>query len=152
MKMRYLLNLIAVMLLVFLSSSFMVKKTPASTYNLIVIVTNIRNTTGTMQLQLYRTQESFEGEYPYKTFRMSKKDVTGNTMSYTMSNLDADTYGVALLDDENNNKKMDYGIALPKEGFGFSDYYHTAWSKPTFYKFNFFLNKHRTVYMKIRYM
>lgn len=105
-----------------------------------------------MQFQLYRSQKAFAAETPYKTFRISKKTVKNKTLRYTITGLAPDHYGVALLDDENNNKQMDYGWALPKEGFGFSDYYHTAWSKPTFYKFKFYLKSDKSVVMKVRYM
>lgn len=47
---------------------------------------------------------------------------------------------------------MDYGWVYPKEGFGFSNYYHTGWSKPTFYEFNFNLKADKSVGMKVRYM
>ena len=63
------------------------------------------------------------------------------------------TYGIAILDDENNNQKMDYGLLLPKEGFGFSDYYHTGMSQPDFRKFSFVMgNASKTVFIKLRYL
>lgn len=130
----------------------MVKGPPATTYVLNIEITNIRNSKGTMQLQLYRSQEKFAKESPFKTYRISKKGVKGHTLRYTISNLVKGNWGVALLDDENSNKKMDYGMVMPKEGFGFSDYYHTAWSKPTFYKFKFYLKADKSVTMKVRYM
>ena len=64
-------------------------------------------------------------------------------------------YGLSLLDDENNNTKMDYNfIGLPKEGFGFSNYYHTGFTKPHFntFKFKHLKNNLAKVVIKVRYM
>jgi len=152
MKVKYLLHCGLLMVILFSSSSFSLRKVPATTYTISVEVTNIRNSKGTMQLQVYRSQKAFAAETPYKTYRISKKDVKGHTLRYKIKGLSAGNYGVALLDDENGNKKMDYGWVLPEEGFGFSDYYHTAWSKPTYHKFKFNLKADKAVTMKVRYM
>jgi len=41
--------------------------------------------------------------------------------------LEPGIYGLSLLDDREQRRKMEYNFArLPKEGFGFSDYYHTG--------------------------
>jgi uncharacterized protein (DUF2141 family) len=133
-------------------SSFVLKEPPTSTYTISIKVTNIRNTKGTMQFQVYRTQKAFAAETPYKTYRISKKSVKDKTLRYKISGLVAGNYGIALLDDENSNKEMDYGWLMPEEGFGFSDYYHTGLSKPTFYKFKFYLKSDKSVVMKVRYM
>jgi uncharacterized protein (DUF2141 family) len=125
---------------------------PVNYYTVKIKVTNIRNNKGTMQFQVYRNQETFGKETPYKQFRISKKDVKNKTMTYEIKGLKAGVYGIALLDDENSNKKMDYSWLVPTEGFGFSDYYHTAWSKPKFYYFDFELSSHKSVTMKVRYL
>lgn len=122
------------------------------THDITVKVTNIRSKKGRIQLQLYRTGKSFAAETPYKQYYVSKKSMKSKSVSYTIRGLKTGTYGVALLDDENANKKMDYGWVMPKEGFGFSDYYHTAWSKPKFSQFKFYLTADKSVTMKVRYL
>lgn len=152
MKLKYLVNYCLGLLVFITSSSFSLDNPPANTYTISIKVTNIRNSKGTMQFQVYRSQAKFAAEVPYKTYRISKKDVSGHTLRYKIKGLPAGSYGVALLDDENSNKKMDYGWVIPEEGFGFSDYYHTAWSKPTYHKFKFYLKADKSVTMKVRYM
>ena len=115
-------------------------------------VTNIRNTKGTMQIQIYTNNTDYKNEEPFKSFRFSKKTVKDKTMKINVKGLTPGTYGVALLDDENSNKEMDYGLLLPIEGFGFSDYYHTGWSRPTFYDFDFKISTSKSVVMKVRYL
>ncbi|MGB0914438.1 MAG: DUF2141 domain-containing protein [Crocinitomicaceae bacterium] len=113
---------------------------------------SVRNKKGRIQVQIYRNSETFKAETPWKTRYVSKAELSGGKVSFKIYNLPSGTYGLALLDDENRNTKMDYSWLVPTEGFGFSDYYHTAWSKPKFNDFKFELNSHKTVTMKIRYL
>ena len=149
--MKYILKFLIVLPFVILLSSFRVKS-PDTTYTISIEITNIRNSKGTIQLEVYRSQKAFEVETGYKTYLISKERISGNTLSYKITGLEPGEYGLALLDDENNNEEMDYGWGMPKEGFGFSDYYHTGWSRPTFSDFNFSLDENRVVMMKVRYM
>lgn len=134
---------------------FMGLRTPApkpAVYTITVKVTAIRNTSGRLQIQIYRDQKTFAKETPWKVYRVSKKDVKDHYLIYTIEGLSPGTYGLALLDDENSNTKMDYGLMFPKEGFGFSDYYHTGWSRPEFDDFKFELSEDRHVKIRIRYL
>ena len=149
--MKNAINFLLVLPFVILTSSFkLISLHP--TYNVSIEITNVRNKEGTIQLEVFRSQKEFEEEVAYKTYLISKKDISGNTLNCLIKDLEADTYGFALLDDENNNKKMDYGWGIPKEGFGLSDYYHSGWSKPVFKDFKFFLDADKSIRMKIRYM
>ena len=48
---------------------------------------------------------------------------------------------------------MDYGWFLPKEGFGFSDYYETAMKRPKFDDFDFILTAEtKEIVIKVRYL
>ncbi|WP_343747739.1 DUF2141 domain-containing protein [Fluviicola sp.] len=123
-----------------------------SYYSITVKVTNIRNNSGKLQLQIYRTAENFKKEIPWKVRLFEKDAVKNNTMTCVITGIEPGEYGVALLDDENANKEMDYSMFVPDEGFGFSDYYHTAWSKPKFESFKFQLKEDKTVTIKVRYV
>lgn len=143
---------IILLLIPFILGSFSMKSEAEEVHDVTVKITNIRNKKGKIQLQLYRTGQSFADENPYKQVYVAKKSVNNGTLTYTIRGLKTGTYGIALLDDENGNKTMDYGWAMPEEGFGFSDYYHTAWSKPKFKQFKFYLTADIKVSMKVRYM
>lgn len=128
-------------------------KTSAPVYHTITVkVTNIRNNSGKLQLQVYRTAENFKKQIPWKVKLFDKDGVKNNTLTCTIPGVEDGEYGVALLDDENANKEMDYSMFVPDEGFGFSDYYHTAWSKPKFENFKFQLKDDKTVTIKVRYV
>lgn len=149
MKM-YFGNKIRVAVLV-LCSSFMIPE--SHTHNVHVKITNIRNNKGRIQLQIYKDQSSFAKETPWRTKLISKQDLKGSTLNYVIPGLADGTYGIAILDDENRNTEMDYSFLVPKEGFGFSNYYHTAWSKPEFNDFKFSIKgADEEVSIKVRYL
>jgi uncharacterized protein (DUF2141 family) len=118
-------------------------------------VTNFESSDGGIVLGIYRDQSSFDAEKPAlnKVFQKGS-NVSGSTLKVSF-NLDPGTYGIALLDDENSDQKMNYNwIGWPKEGFGFSNLYHTGLSKPSFSSFKFSVVKGQriAVTIKVRYM
>lgn len=121
---------------------------------LTVHITGIRSDKGSIRLAFYNTAESFDDEKALFTKTCSKAEMKNGQLTVIYKGLLPGVYGLALLDDENNNQKMDYGMVLPKEGFGFSDYYHTGMTRPRFDKFdfNFGSSDNKTVEMKIRYL
>lgn len=125
---------------------------PDEYYDITVKFTNIRNSKGRIQLQFYRSQTHFANENPWKTIQIEKTGMKNNSFSYKIENIPAGNYGICILDDENENKKMDYSFMMPTEGFGFSDYYHTAWSKPKYEDFKFNLHANKDIVIKVRYV
>lgn len=121
-------------------------------YSIKLKITNVRNSSGRIQVQFYRSQESFDNQTPWKVVQVPKGQMKEKTIYYEINDIPEGTYGIAVLDDENSNKEMDYSLFKPKEGFGFSNYYHTAWSKPKFDDFKFLLNKNTDVSLKLRYV
>ena len=118
-----------------------------------ITITNVRSNNGKVQLQVYRDQATFSKETPYKVYYVSKSEMKNNTLHYKISDLPEGTYGIAILDDENNNKKMDWSfIMLPKEGFGFSNYFLSALRKPKFDDFKFYLKGEISVSVKVKYV
>src|ERR1700752_2622700 len=116
-------------------------------------ITNLRSSAGSIVLAFYNTQESFSKEEPLFRRTVSKATFKNGIVSVTYTDIKPGTYGIAMLDDENGNIKMDYGLILPKEGFGFSEYWHTGLTKPTLDKFDFILkNEPKTVEIKVKYM
>ena len=103
--------------------------------NVEVTVTGIRSEKGQIAVGVFVDDESFRTEKAFLEPRFPKKGMAGGTMTFTLT-LEPGVYGLSLLDDENSNGQMEYGmLGIPKEGFGFSDYYHTGFSKPRFNSF-----------------
>lgn len=133
-------------------SSFKITPDP-TTYTVTISVNNIRNNKGQLQFKVFKDQDSFADEVAYKIYRIPKKNVSNGRLTCTLKGLPPGTYGVAMIDDENANKEMDFGLMFPKEGFGFSDYYHTSSiSRPVFDDFKFKLDADKKVSVKVRYM
>ncbi len=125
----------------------------APNYHTITIkVTNIRNNNGTIQLQIFRSSENYNKGLAWKVKVVDKSEMKNNSLTCTFTGIEEGEYGIALLDDENKNKEMDYTMFMPDEGFGFADYYHTSWSKPKYENFKFSLKGDRTMTAKIRYV
>ncbi|MGH1336773.1 MAG: DUF2141 domain-containing protein [Aureispira sp.] len=116
-----------------------------------IIVDNVKSAKGSIALGLYKDQTSFSKEEPFKKIIVPKRNYKNKQVQFNIS-LPKGTYGIALLDDENDNKKMDYSFAFPQEGYGFSNYYHKGWSRPSFSKFDFYHNgQQSTVKITVQY-
>ncbi len=146
-------------LLFFVFSSFKVLKKNDELKNesgntLTVIIKNIRNKEGRLQVDLYKNQEEFEARSSDEKRRayVYKSSVSNGRIIHVYKNVPDGVYGIALFDDENKNGKIDYGWIMPKEGFGFGDYYHTKWSSPNFNDFKFSLKEDKTLVIVVRYL
>ena len=117
-------------------------------------VSNLRNEDGSVLVSVFRDQKGFEDEKPLKTVRIPKQGKVKDGMLSSEISLPAGTYGMALVDDENDDGNMDYNwLGMPKEGFGFSDFYLSGLSRPVFSDFSFELNEgKKVVETKFRYL
>ncbi len=92
--------------------------------NVNVRIEGIRSEKGQILIGVFKDSESYLKEEPYVNKIFSKEPVTDGEMSVSFS-LEPVVYGLCLLDDENNNGKMEYNFpGMPKEGSGFSDLYY----------------------------
>jgi uncharacterized protein (DUF2141 family) len=117
-----------------------------------VNITGIRNNKGVLRLAFYMDEESFNKDTPLYEKIFSKENIKSKTFSVEFLDIPKGVYGIAVLDDENNNGKMNYSFfGLPKEGFGFSNYYHTGMKRPKFNDFKFHFKEDLIVEIVIRY-
>jgi uncharacterized protein (DUF2141 family) len=117
-------------------------------------IKNIKTNNGTIRVGFFKDDASFDKEKAFKSVPATKETLSNGVLT-VKTQLEPGVYGASLLDDENNNGKMDYNfIGIPKEGFGFSNYYHAGFTKPKFQKFQFEVKAATTakVEMVIRYM
>ena len=138
----------------FLCFIFLLGNPKLQAQNLEVVFSGIRSNEGRIRLEVFIDEEGFEKEKGIMIKYFNKINLVKGEMTVKFD-LPPGTYGLALLDDENNDDKMNYSfIGLPKEGFGFSNYYLTGLFKPKFEVFKFTLSKgqKQKVHMKIKYM
>lgn len=126
----------------------------ATSQNIEVLISGIRSNKGQIVIGIFKNNESFQDEKPFISKKIEKKNISNGEMTVTFS-IDPGVYGLSLLDDENNNCKMNYNLfGLPEEGFGFSNYYSTGFTKPEFDKFKFKVNNNQKqkINIKVRYL
>lgn len=119
-----------------------------------VLVKGIRSIKGSIVIGVFENEKDFKDDNAYITRVYTKTMVSNKNMSVVFP-LEPGEYGLAILDDENDNRKMDFNFfGIPKEGFGFSDYYSRGILRPKFDKFKFKLEKDqkKKILVKLRYM
>ncbi len=108
--------------------------------NIELTIKGITSTDGNLLVGVFIDEESFRKEIPFKEFYFSKRDQIDGELKVNLT-LEKGTLGISLLDDKNNNKKMDFNfLNIPKEGYGFSNYYHKGLRRPRFEDFKFYCN------------
>lgn len=139
-------KLISVLLLLFCATS-------AFSQSLSIEISGIRSSKGKICLAFFRNEKDFKSENPAFTKTIYKSQAKNGSINVKYTDIKSGQYGIALLDDENGDGKMNYSFFIPIEGFGFSDYYHTGLRKPAFSQFCFnFKDVDKTIKIKVRYM
>ncbi len=94
-------------------------------------VTGLKNDKGFVQLVIYNNAKNFPKDGKY--YKLYKLKITGKKSILTVKNMPPGTYAIALMHDENSNKKMDKNmVGIPKEGFGFSNNPRVVFKEPTY--------------------
>lgn len=121
-------------------------------YTLKIEFENIRFTQGQLLIGIYHDEESWKRRKPAREILVSKKDILNGMITANIEGLSPGNYGLAVLDDANSNEIVDFGWVFPKEGFGFSNYYHESLRLPRYKDFAFDLAQDLTVKVKFRYL
>jgi len=119
-----------------------------------VTISGLRNAKGNIVIGVFKDEATFQKETAFLSKSFIKKEIVGGKMKVTIS-LEPGVWGLSLLDDENTSGLMEYNfLGIPKEGFGFSDYYHSGLTKPKFKDFKFSVEKgqKKQILIKIRYI
>ena len=147
MKMNHKSIYLSIILLILLNA------TGLNAQNVEVTITGIKSQKGQMVVGVFTDDLSFRKEHGILKTMVPKTNLSDGTMTFSLS-LEPGLYGLSVLDDENCDGKMDYGmLGMPKEGFGFSDYYHTGLKKPKFDSFKFTVDNGQVkkITVKMRY-
>jgi uncharacterized protein (DUF2141 family) len=100
---------------------------------------NLRNDIGVIRVGFYKNNASFKQETPFLKKSFQKDNLLNGQLLVNVT-LPFGIYGIAILDDENLNGKMDYSFLIPKEGYGFSNYIHSGFLRPSFDDFKFIVD------------
>jgi len=117
---------------------------------LIVEISGIRNKDGLIRLAFFVSEANFRSEKPTFERMLNKSSVQNGKLVVRLDSIPPGIYGIALLDDENRNGKLDYRFVIPKEGIGFSNYEHHGIKRPVLSNFSFLLKKNVILRIPIR--
>ncbi|MEH1942300.1 MAG: DUF2141 domain-containing protein [Nostoc sp.] len=124
---------------------------PTATLN--VVVNGIHHQKGEICFRVYATEKGF----PMSSSSGSQSGcakITGNTVKKEFSGLKPGTYAVAVVDDQNGDRKLNKDFfGIPKEGFGISKNPTVSiqTGTPKFRDASFVVNKNTTVNINMKY-
>ncbi|MBN2263891.1 MAG: DUF2141 domain-containing protein [Prolixibacteraceae bacterium] len=119
--------------------------------NINIVIEGLRNKQGQVILNFYSNSKTFDKEEPEHTFVYPKSPGTNGKMIIDNLQLPTGTYGIALIDDENSNGKLDFRLMIPREGFAFSNHPFTKHRKPDFEAFSFEHSNNSYVHFEVYY-
>ena len=129
-----------VIVLILLTNFFKTDFICQESKTLLINFSNLRNNKGYIRAGIYLDNNSFQDELPTRTISFKKEKAKNGKLKAEIL-INEGEYGIAVLDDENNNGKMDYKFFIPQEGYGFSNYIHSTLQKPNFVQFKFTVRK-----------
>ena len=78
--------------------------------------------------------------------------ITDDGATVLFENIPNGTYAIAVVHDENDNKKMDTNFfGIPKEGYGVSNNKYPKMSEPSFDDAKFSLKEDKEISIKMKY-
>lgn len=121
--------------------------------DVILKIENINTTHGVIRLAIYDSEENYNTDNPLQLKTIEKTNVKDKSITLNLD-LPKGVYAIKVLDDINKNTKMDYNlVGIPKEGYGFSNYYHSGVALPKFNELSFSVkpNQKNLVLVKLKY-
>ena len=115
-------------------------------------VSEIRSGKGQIILNVFKNDEDYQKEKVSKKLVFEKKIENGSMI--INCTLDPGTYGITLIDDENKSGELNKNmLGIPKEGFGFSDFFMEKMKKPAFDDFKVNVkNQNNKISIRVKYM
>jgi len=115
-------------------------------------ISGIESAEGTLNVAVFENQQQFDDEKPAKNFSFDKTGMSNGTKTVQLK-IAPGTYGITVLDDEDESGDMTYRFGIyPLEGVGFSYYMLSGMTKPEFEDFDFILSKeHKQMTIKMKY-
>lgn len=124
---------------------------PAASQTLNIEVCNIKpSREGVILMAFFTDEKAFRAEDVLFFRSFDKSRVKDGRMTVEIS-VKCGIYGISVIDDENNNGKMEYNLlGIPKEGFGFSNFNLKKMRKPRFSDFSFIVAEKEVKDIKIK--
>jgi uncharacterized protein (DUF2141 family) len=137
--------------LVFVASVYASALTAAQAADLTVIVSGVRNATGSVSAGIFNSTSSFaKASEAFASFRIK---ATPGSVGFTVHDLPPGRYAVTAYHDENANGRLDFDpTGVPTEGYGVSNGARNPLAPPEFAKAAFELrDQNKSVAVNIDY-
>lgn len=117
-----------------------------------VEVGGFRNNSGEARVNLYNSKDGFPSQ-PHKAFMTRVSRIENDEARVDFKDIPFGEYAIAVLHDENGNKKMDFNwLMMPKEGIGASNNPKGVFAPPGFDEARFRLDADEiSVKIRMRY-
>lgn len=128
--------------------TLLILSTASSQHKVTVEIENVKPGKGTLLIAFWDNKTDFL-VHDKTTF---KKEVKSDTKVTTVivPNLKKGWWAMAVLQDENGNKKMDYNfLGIPKENFGFSNNPKIFMAEPKYDECKFYVQSDTTIRVNI---
>lgn len=120
----------------------------SSEHSLTVEVSNVSANKGNLYLAFWDSKSSFLDKDNTTLVKVAEGDA--KTVKVTLPSVKKGWWAMAILQDENGNKKMDYNFfGIPIENFGFSNNPKIFMAEPSFEECKFYLQSDTTIHVKI---
>lgn len=116
-----------------LSVLFVLLAWPVLSQSLTIEFDNIRNSEGILIVTVYYSEDIWLEDIDELEYIFPKENIVDGKMSVTINNMQQGQYGVAMMDDEDEDGEMRYNfLGMPREGYGFSRNFKVKLSKPRY--------------------
>jgi len=140
------INLLTGVLMIILSSFTVIQQKTEIT------ITGLKSGKGKVIIQVFKDDTAYQDQKPFKNFIFDKKAMANGALKVQFE-VEPGIYGFTMVDDENGNGHIDKNfIGIPKEGFGFSNFFMEKMKKPLFNEFKTDLKTQSKIVMKVKYM
>lgn len=86
-----------------------------------LVISNIRNQKGLIRIGVFNSETGYPDK-PTVSYSLAKDTISSGKLRLFIPFRQTGSIGLSILDDENENGKMDYVLQIkPREGFGFSN-------------------------------
>lgn len=129
----YIMKALTLIIALVLSVTFSNAQENKNGKSITVIIENIKNNNGTIMLSLHNETTFMKGQ----GIQTVESKIVDGKVKVTFNNVEAGTYAIMALHDENENKRMDFeDTGMPKESYGVSNN-AMSFGPPTYSKAKF---------------
>ena len=123
----------------FFSSNLIFAQNKQKMGNLTVVISGIENDEGNIQIGLFNSEESYNGEK--KKFKGAIIKINNKKAIWILKDIPYGNYAIKAFHDENSDDKINTNfIGMPIEKYGFSNNPNILFGAPSFSKTKFLIN------------